>query len=199
MLNKKPTQLIMVKDDLSMLPCIALPDGFYTRSYHPGDEAAWEQIIAESFQKQIDFYQRMRSDIEFMPERIQFICTRENLPVATSSAWYKSRWNQHTGYMHMVGVLPKFSGRGLGYSVSLAALERMVVEGRTKAVLQTDDFRIPAIVTYLKLGFCPLFHAEDHVSRWSAICNKLGKRHVRCINMDGEESFIDRIPDNNRS
>ncbi len=67
----------------------------------------------------------------------------------------KSTANRLEKFLHMVGVLPSHGGKGLGFQVSLAALRQMKREGFTQSVLETDDFRIPAIVTYLKLNFQP--------------------------------------------
>ena len=42
-------------------------------------------------------------------------------------------------------------------------------------MLQTDDFRLPAIRMYLKLGFTPVYEVEgeDHRARWSAVFERL--------------------------
>ena len=43
--------------------------------------------------------------------------------------------------------------------------------GYPAAVLETDDFRIPAIRSYMKLGFVPVYdvRGEDHRARWSKV------------------------------
>ena len=40
--------------------------------------------------------------------------------------------------------------------------------------LSTDDWRLPAIKVYLKLGYEPLLYADDMKGRWKAVCGKLG-------------------------
>jgi len=72
-----------------------------------------------------------------------------------------------------VGVLPGHQGKHLGAKVSLAALRRFVEEGRIDAVLQTDDFRLPAIRTYLRLGFEPLPIHENQRQRWRAVFDEI--------------------------
>ena len=69
----------------------------------------------------------------------------------------------------MVAVRPAHRGRRLGYWVCLAALRRMAAEGLHRAVLRTDDFRIPAIRTYLRLGFEPVVVHENQRARWRAV------------------------------
>ncbi|HHY83306.1 MAG TPA: hypothetical protein GX505_11630 [Clostridiales bacterium] len=53
----------------------------------------------------------------------------------------------------------------------------MKKEGWTSAVLETDDFRLPAIKTYFRLGFQPKFTHESHPDRWDKISRliSLGK------------------------
>jgi mycothiol synthase len=41
-------------------------------------------------------------------------------------------------------------------------------------VLDTDDFRLPAIKNYLNLRFVPMFDGENHKLRWQDIFEKLG-------------------------
>jgi len=58
--------------------------------------------------------------------------------------------------------------------VSLAVLKAMASRGDTDAMLETDDARIPAIRSYLALGFTPVYAPDDdqgldHRHRWSAV------------------------------
>ena len=74
-----------------------------------------------------------------------------------------------SGYLHWVGASPDYAGKRLGYAVTLAVLEEFVRLGCKDAVLETDDARLPAIRTYLNLGFLPTHRHETHAERWSAI------------------------------
>ena len=72
----------------------------------------------------------------------------------------------------MVCALPEHRGRGLGRLVTLAALHYMLGRRDTDVLLETDDFRIPAVKTYLALGFVPVYledASSDHVMRWSEV------------------------------
>ena len=158
----------MRRDDLSNLPEVSLSQGYSLRSYRAGDEAAWVRIIGESFERDhsVEYFdQRMRRDPEFRAERIWFIC-RDGEPVATASAWHDPPRGPETGTLHMVGVRPGEAGHALGLQVSVAALHQMRNEGRCAAELKTDDSRIHAIKTYLKLRFAPLLVAENQRGRW---------------------------------
>jgi mycothiol synthase len=51
----------------------------------------------------------------------------------------------------------------------------MRCEGRRRAELRTDDFRVAAIKTYLKLGFEPLLVAENQRRRWRDVLAAIGR------------------------
>src|SRR5438309_1683549 len=77
------------------------------------------------------------------------------------------------GCLHMVAVAPTYRRRGLGRCISLAALVHMRERGCRRVVLDTDDFRLAAIPTYLGLGFAPDILAADHSERWRTIFAEL--------------------------
>ncbi len=172
-------QLHMLRPQLDTLPAIEPPDGYAVRHFRTGDEAAWVQVINASFGNQHEagwFYQRL-GDGQFRPERVWFV-TCGDRPVATASAWYRAHWGERTGAIHMVGALPEHSGRGLGRLVCIAALHQLRREGRQVARLTTDDFRVPAIRTYLGLDFEPLLVDENQRERWRAVLPLAGVTDV---------------------
>jgi len=177
--NSFSPQLVMRIDPLAGLPPVALPEGYSIRHYRPGDEANWDRIIGESFDWPVDdrdgvFAKRIASDQAFRPDRVLFVTCGEEA-VATASAWHIPQCGPEMGYLHYVGTLPSHTGKGLGLQVSLACLHKMVEEGRECAQLQTDDFRIPAVRTYLKLGFHPLLVHENQRERWPNVFRAMGK------------------------
>ena len=152
------------------LPPFELPEGIRLFPFlEPGGAAVWEHIVNTAFGREMSFDRTMRSEDAFRPERVIFLA-RGDQPVAVAAAWQRAKYPAGTGYLHYVGVLPEARGQALGYWVSLAALHQMRREGNELAVLETHDERIPAIKTYLKLGFVP--DMESHPSypaRWEAI------------------------------
>ena len=61
------------------------------------------------------------------------------------------------------------SGRGLGYQVTLAVLYDFAGRRLTDSVLETDDWRLPAIATYLKCGYRPDEREAGDCDRWTAV------------------------------
>ena len=72
-----------------------------------------------------------------------------------------------------VAVAPSHQGRGLGLQVCRAVLWYARRRGWPATMLYTDDWRLPAIKTYLKLGFEPELTHAGHRARWQAIRRQL--------------------------
>lgn len=164
-------QLLMGRDRLDDLEPVILPAGYTLCCYAAHLTGAWESIISRTFEwshSEGIFLEFMRRDCAFRPERVLFVLNGEQ-PVGTASAWFRPEYGRQTGYLHMVAVLPEHAGHGLGRALSLACLHRMAAERRTRAVLQTDDFRLAAIATYLKLGFAPWLVHENQRQRWTDV------------------------------
>ena len=117
----------MRRKHLDDLPALSVSDGFTARHFIEGDEAAWEHII-ETTLFPLKFNEGIRGANFYKNERVWFIC-RDEVPVATATAWVYDK-HPATGYVHMVGALPEWKGRGLGYQVSLAVLHQMKNDGR---------------------------------------------------------------------
>jgi mycothiol synthase len=156
------------------LPAFEPPPGVSLRVFEEAwGPAAWERIVNTAFGRDFSFDGKMRAEPAFRPGRILFLA-QEGSPVAVAAAWQRDRWPPGTGYLHYVAVLPGARGQGLGYWVSLAALHQMRREGSARALLETQDERLPAIKTYLKLGFAPdLDGHESYAARWEKILAQL--------------------------
>ena len=74
-----------------------------------------------------------------------------------------------------VAVDPSHQGRGLGLQVCSAVLWYAKEHGYPATTLNTDDWRLAAIRTYLKLGFEPELTHDSHRARWQQIHHQLGR------------------------
>ena len=166
-------QLYMLRPDLTGLRPVECPAGYAVRCYRPGDARHWEAILKEAFGGEYSFDRVLRCDVSFRPERLWF-AAHDGTPVAAAGGFYRPSFIKDAGFLHYVAVLPAHRGVGLGSVVCLAALHQMVREGRGAAWLSTDDFRLPAVRTYLKLGFEPLLVHENQRERWPAVFDRLG-------------------------
>ena len=83
------------------------------------------------------------------------------------------------GYIHMVACKPQYRGRGLGNALCVLSVRTLMLAGMETAYLTTDDFRIPAIKSYLRAGFFPDLSTEDFKSRWKKIFSN-DKNFLNC-------------------
>jgi mycothiol synthase len=105
-----------------------------------------------------------------------YVIEHDGALVATASARYDPAKFPGSGYLHWVGVHPDHRGRRLGRLISVRVLEHFQAAGCKDAVLETDDFRIPAIKTYLALGFIPEYDHPTHAERWAKVEGVLGRQ-----------------------
>jgi len=164
-------QLKMKHPDLSKLPPLTLPEEITIHTEQDDSIEKWKEIIADSFGSSFDYEKTIRQSYGYHPEGV-FFAALNGVDSATATMVEK---DSHTGYgwIHMVGALSAAKGHKLGYYVVLAALHHIRRRGFNKAGLTTDDWRIPAIKTYLSLGFEPWIEHESHPDRWEKILSEL--------------------------
>ena len=170
-------QLRMRRPNLENLPPVKPPEDYGIRHYQPGDEIHWGKIIDASFggkRTEGDVRREITERPVFTPEGL-FFATYQGQPVGTACSWKGSPDETKTGYVHMVGVMPEHQGHGLGYLVSLATLHFLKEHGFQEAMLDTDDQRIPALITYLRLGFEPVLRDDGQRHRWALTFSKFLK------------------------
>ena len=169
-------QLRMVRPNFDNLPELELPTGYGMRSYLEGDEEHWARIISDSFGGAKRTAQDTRDQITgrdvFRPDGF-YLATYRGIPVGTACAWLDSIDETDVGNVHMVGVVAEHTGHKLGKWVSLAVLRYLRDNGFKCAKLDTDDFRIPAVKTYLNLGFIPVYVDDRQPERWQNLFQKL--------------------------
>lgn len=167
-------QLRMVRADLDGLPEMDLPEGVSMRSYREGDEESWADIVNTGLGGR-HTVQSAREELilrpQFDPLGLFFVCLNGE-PVGTACAWRQTPEERTVGYVHMVCVRPEARGKNLGYLVTLQVLRYFRNHGFASAILDTDDFRIPAIKSYLRLGFRPHYFDLAHAERWERLARE---------------------------
>lgn len=175
MTTSNPTQLLMHRPDLDGEPLVpTLPAGYDLRLARPEDEEALAAMLT------IAFAELGTWTVETIRERLTqaddvdavYVIAFAGEPVATASSRHDPERFPGSGYVHWVGASPEHSGKKLGSALMDQMLVDFRARGYTDAVLETDDFRLPAIRTYLRHGYVPVTHdvkGEDHTQRWSAI------------------------------
>lgn len=117
-----------------------------------------------------------------------FLIEQGGVPAATVTAIVHPAERQ--GYVHMVAAKPDCRGKGVGRLLNQLACARFWEQGCQTAVLTTDDFRIPAIKSYLTAGFLPVDCDTDMTGRWEAVLKQLGCSNVAMLSNEGIFSKI---------
>jgi len=150
------------------------PPGYGLRSYRPGDEDAWIAILSTG-----DFGEWDRDRLDRMiagdraplPLAGAYFATYDGRPVGTACTFLHQADGAELGW---VAVLPEHRGRGLGAVVCGAVLAFARDLGWERVFLLTEDFRLPAITMYLRLGFEPDMRDPTHPGRWEALRRAVG-------------------------
>ena len=170
-------QLRMVRHSLEKLPRLQCPDGYHIRTYQNGDEAHWAQIMDTAFvdkgRTAQDTYANVINQPNFDPDGFCFV-VHKDIPIGTACAWNRHLRGKPIGYIDMLAVLPEHTGHKLGKWLTVFLLYYFKAQHVSSVMLDTDDFRLPAIKNYLNLGFVPVYVRENHVLRWRNIFEKLG-------------------------
>lgn len=167
----------MRRPNLDNLPAIpSLPAGYILRKGTPDDAQSMGEMMSVAYNEPWDADRCLNELLANDMVSPTFVIEHEGQIVATASCKNLVPPLEHAGYLHYVGAYPQRSGKGLGTTVVLAVLHEFRQTGRTESILNTDDFRLPAIWTYLKLGYVPVYEDDEHITRWSAIFQALMSR-----------------------
>jgi mycothiol synthase len=177
-------QLLMRLPALSDLPpARSLSPGYTLRQAVPADYGQLAELLAEAYG---DTWDAERVAGEFSldngVEAIYVVASpsaaaegsgQSNRVVATAAARYLPDRYPKAGYVHYVGVRVSERGKRLGEVVTRRVLVHFADAGLDQVVLETDDFRLPAVRTYLRLGFVPEPRAPGDAVRWSKVLRNL--------------------------
>ena len=174
-------QLVMRFDRFDALPQVELPEGYALHTLAERGEREWTEALNATGElgEWDDARARgwMEGDHRVIPDG-SYMVVFEGRTVATTCL-VTPRQAGAPVEVGWVSVSPDHQGRGLGYQVTLAVLLYAGEMGWSAARLWTDDWRLPAIKTYLNLGFEPDVEHESHPERWRAVFEKLGNVRPR--------------------
>ena len=169
--NGSQPQLRMMVTDLRYLPPVQLPDGYELAVMEPGREQDWIDVLNGALNMGHWTIEKARACLSGSPAHVMrdgiHIVSRCGTPVAT--ACFTMHDDTGEAELGWVACLPEHRGRNVGYQVCLATLRHIAGRGFGSAFLLTDDERLPAIRTYLRLGFRPLITDISHAERWQRI------------------------------
>ncbi|HOX08894.1 MAG TPA: GNAT family N-acetyltransferase [Planctomycetota bacterium] len=174
----KPEQLQMLwpAARLASPPEVLVADGYRVRALGPAEAAAHAELMRRAgfadwtAEKLAPWLLRILPDGLF---GIEHLAT--GALAATAMATHNpSELHPFGGELGWVAGDPAHNGRGLGQAVCAAVVSRFLRAGYRRIYLKTDDWRLPAVKSYLRLGFVPFLHRPEMAERWREVCARLG-------------------------
>lgn len=169
-------QMVWPQARLAAPPVPHLPPGYFLRTYRPGDEARFCQVMALAGWPGWD-EAKLRPWVVRIPPESWFMAVHAATVriVATAMGLHDpTDWHPFGGELGWVASDPAHGGQGLGMAVCAAVVARLIAAGYTNIHLYTEDFRLAALKGYLRLGFVPRLATPDMPARWQTICAQLG-------------------------
>ncbi|NIA20564.1 MAG: GNAT family N-acetyltransferase [Anaerolineaceae bacterium] len=168
-------QMVWPKRLLGAPPEVKIPEGYILRQYEPADAEAHEILMHKAGFTTWNRKQLAAAMRNVLPGGFFLVEHRATgCLVATAMAWHNpSDLHPFGGELSWVAGDPQHKGRRLGLAVCAAATRRLLECGYREVYLETDDFRLPAIKTYLLLGYEPLMFRDGMAERWAKVRRQL--------------------------
>jgi mycothiol synthase len=159
------------------LPTI-VPDGYALGAYKDGDTQALSALFAQEGWNVDDAEWRDYME-RVLPNGLFILShTASNQVVGTAGAIHNPRGGRYYfpfgGALAYLVVHPEHRGRHLGTMLAALVVQRLRAAEYEQIWVGVQGFRLPAIKTYLKLGFVPFLHQAGLAERWQRICEQIG-------------------------
>jgi GNAT superfamily N-acetyltransferase/predicted TIM-barrel fold metal-dependent hydrolase len=170
-----PLQMIWPQDKLNQPPTWTMPEGYSLRTFRTGDEEAYISLMKLAG---FNYWgpDHLKTVLRTaLPEGLFFIVhdATQKIVATTVATHNPTPLHPSGGELGWVAGDPEHKGKGLGYITCAAVTRRYLDAGYRDIYLLTDDHRLPAIKTYLKLGWIPYLYLPEMPGRWEKICAQL--------------------------
>jgi len=168
---------------------VHLPDGFTVRNFTgtDADIDSWLTITQNGLLSQDATHENYITAMVDHPDldiNYIFIIENEGAGVATVTPIVHAN---KRGYVHMVACKPAYRGLGIGNALISIALRFLVEADCENVDLTTDDFRLPAIKSYITAGFLPVLYADtaEMETRWTKVMKVLAIDTLEAVDEEG--------------
>jgi mycothiol synthase len=174
-----PPQLLMWLPATAPLDEPVPPAGYTVRGLTAADEPGWWQLLNAGGELGAWDLERLRRDAAggLVPSAQRFVAAGDQI-VACAGVYDRTRFDLAAWEIGWVAAHPAHRGRGLGRCVTAAAARASRLLLPRPTYLLTDDHRLPAIRTYLGLGFVPDCTAAGQTQRWARLLKQLGPPYL---------------------
>lgn len=169
-------QMMWPEERFATPPDVPLAAGYRLRTYRAGDEARFYEIMALSGWPGWDDERLHTSWMgRIIPDGWWFAVHEASDTIVASAMAVHDHSALHPfgGELGWVASDPAHAGKGLGGAVCAAVTRRFLAAGYHNIHLYTEHWRLPALKTYLKLGYVPLLYLPEMSELWRAICAQL--------------------------
>lgn len=163
-----------LRDDPALPP---LAEGYGLREFSAGDEPGWAGLLDRNGQLGRWDVQRVKGEMAGSLVR-QFFALCDGEIVACAGVYRRQRDGRECWEIGWIASDPNHSGKGLGLQVTAAAVAHAQKREALPIYLLTDDHRLPALKTYLKVGFAPDLGHDTYAARWRRIFDQLGDAYA---------------------
>jgi len=169
--------MIWPHDLLALPPEPVVPAGYRLRHFHEADEPAHLALMHQAgfecwnHALLVTMLQKVLPDGFFVIEHL----ASGALTATAMATHHPQEWAPYGAELGWVAADAAHKGHGLGMAVSTAATIRLMRGGYRNIYLLTDDFRLPAIKSYLRIGYRPDWFTGGMAERWQAVLARLGQ------------------------
>jgi mycothiol synthase len=174
--------IFMYRPHLQGILVPALPIGYSLEQLTSADDAAeLGSLLTQAFDEPWDAERANKELLQASDVHAVYVVRFQDKIVATASSQLRAHRSPTSGYVHWVGTHPDFRGQGLAYALVARVLEDCIARGYKDAYLETQHYRLPAIKTYLRLGFIPVYKMDERDFQvvWSGIFQNLLQQTAR--------------------
>jgi len=169
-------QLRMVWPAASRRHCPAVHPaaGYSVRTFRAGDEQGFLSLMSLMDFDPWDDAKLDYNMSRIIPDGWFFATDPSDRPIGTAMCLhnYTGR-SPFTGDVGWVACHPEHRGRRLGLCLTAHATRRFLDAGYTAIQLHTESYRLPALKTYLTLGYVPSIASEEAWAAWEKACRAL--------------------------
>lgn len=171
-------QLMMIwpPDRLASPPEPNVPSGYVLRQWTEADTDAYLALMANAGFKNWNRDRLVETQKRILPDGFFVIEHRASgelvaTAMATHNPLPQTPYGAELGW---VAADAAHRGKGLGLAVSAAVTALLLRRGYRNICLRTDDWRLAAIKTYLRLGYQPIFYESGMEERWCQVRAQIG-------------------------
>jgi len=172
---KSQLEMVWPYDRLATPPRLDIPLGYSLRPYRPGDETRFYEVMALAGWPGWSDGRLQQWIGRILPQGWFMAIHEATDQIVASAMALHSHEDNHPfgGELGWVACDPDHRRQGLGRLVSGAVTARFIEMGYRHIHLYTEDFRLPALKTYLALGYVPFIYTREMATRWEIICEQL--------------------------